>query len=191
MLSLEAAQQKISALKLQISQYDFQYYVLDAPAVADSVYDGLYRQLVDLETQFPEMITSDSPTQRVGGAALNAFESVTHRQAMLSLNNAFASPVLQANGHRHELEPDGQERRESGDQRNFRRAVFDRIRAQLRTPPHRCPAPRSARVASSRRRIPSRRQSLFDVRPQNSFSTMSWNSCLPFSSGTSDAIARP
>ena len=69
MLSLEAAQQKISALKLQISQYDYQYYVLDAPTVADSVYDGLYRQLVDLETQFPEMITSDSPTQRVGGRA--------------------------------------------------------------------------------------------------------------------------
>ncbi len=96
MLSLEAAQQKISALKLQISQYDFQYYVLDAPAVADSVYDGLYRQLVDLETQFPEMITSDSPTQRVGGAALNAFESVTHRQAMLSLNNAFGEDELVA-----------------------------------------------------------------------------------------------
>ena len=96
MLSLEAAQQKITALKLQISQYDYQYYVQDAPAISDSEYDGLYRQLVDLETQFPQLISSDSPTQRVAGNAIDAFESVTHRQAMLSLNNAFGDDELLA-----------------------------------------------------------------------------------------------
>jgi DNA ligase (NAD+) len=96
MLSLEAAQQQIVTLKSQLSQYDYQYYVLDAPTVSDSEYDGLYRQLVDLETQFPQLITPDSPTQRIGGSALSAFESVTHRQAMLSLNNAFGEDELLA-----------------------------------------------------------------------------------------------
>ena len=96
MLDLEAARQQISQLRLQISQHDYQYYVLDAPTVSDSEYDGLYRQLVDLETQFPQLITPDSPTQRVGGNALSAFESVTHRQAMLSLNNAFGDDELLA-----------------------------------------------------------------------------------------------
>jgi DNA ligase (NAD+) len=96
MLSLEAANQQIVTLKSQISQHDYQYYVLDAPTVSDSEYDGLYRQLVDLETQFPQLVTQDSPTQRIGGSALSAFESVTHRQAMLSLNNAFAFEELAA-----------------------------------------------------------------------------------------------
>ncbi len=96
MLDLEAARQQISQLRLQISQHDYQYYVLDAPTVSDSEYDGVYRQLVDLETQFPQLITPDSPTQRVGGNALSAFESITHRQAMLSLNNAFGDDELLA-----------------------------------------------------------------------------------------------
>ena len=96
MLNVEAAQQQIMALKLQISQHDYQYYVLDAPSVSDSDYDGIYRQLVDLETQFPQFITPDSPTQRVSGSAISAFNSVTHRQAMLSLNNAFGDDELLA-----------------------------------------------------------------------------------------------
>ncbi len=96
MLSLEAAQQQMTALKLQISQYDYQYYVQDAPTISDSEYDGLYRQLVNLESQFPQLISLDSPSQRVGGSAIGAFESVTHRQAMLSLNNAFGDDELLA-----------------------------------------------------------------------------------------------
>ena len=96
MSDLAAARQQVAALVTQISQYDYQYYVLDAPSVSDSEYDGLYRQLVDLEQQFPQLITTDSPTQRVGGSALSAFDSVTHRQAMLSLNNAFAEEELAA-----------------------------------------------------------------------------------------------
>lgn len=94
MLDLEAAQLQVTKLKSEIVQHDYQYYVLDAPTVSDSEYDGLYRQLVDLETQFPQLITPDSPTQRVGGAAVGAFESVKHRQAMLSLNNAFSDGEL-------------------------------------------------------------------------------------------------
>ena len=89
MLDIEAARQQVIKLKSEIDQHDYDYYVLDAPTIPDSEYDGLYRRLVDLEAQFPQLITADSPTQRVGGVALGAFESVTHRQAMLSLNNAF------------------------------------------------------------------------------------------------------
>ena len=100
MTDLESAQKQaaklVSELVNTISQHDYQYYVLDAPTISDGEYDGLYRQLVALETQFPALITSDSPTQRVGGTALNAFESVKHRQAMLSLNNAFGEDELLA-----------------------------------------------------------------------------------------------
>jgi DNA ligase (NAD+) len=96
MLDLQAARVQIAALAAKIAENDYHYYVLDAPKVSDSEYDGLYRQLVDLEKQFPQLITSDSPSQRVGGSALSAFESVTHRQAMLSLNNAFGDDELLA-----------------------------------------------------------------------------------------------
>ena len=96
MLDLATAQLQITALAAAISQHDYQYYVLDAPGISDSEYDGLYRQLVALEKQFPQLITPDSPTQRVGGSALSAFDSVTHRQAMLSLNNAFTEEELLA-----------------------------------------------------------------------------------------------
>ena len=83
-------------LKQKIADYDYHYYALDAPLVSDNEYDGVYRQLFDLETQFPQLITADSPSQRVGGSAIDAFESVTHRKAMLSLNNAFAADELVA-----------------------------------------------------------------------------------------------
>ena len=96
MLDLVAARKLVAELAEEISRHDYQYYVLDAPTISDSEYDGLYRQLVDLEQQFPQLITQDSPTQRVGGSALGAFDSVTHRQAMLSLNNAFGDDELAA-----------------------------------------------------------------------------------------------
>ena len=94
MLNIEAAVHQIEQLKAAITQYDYQYYVLDTPSISDSEYDGLYRQLVDLEKQYPQLISAESPTQRVGGSAIGAFESLKHRQAMLSLNNAFADEEL-------------------------------------------------------------------------------------------------
>ena len=94
MADLAAASKQVAALVAEIAQHDYQYYVLDAPTISDSEYDGFYRQLVDLETQFPNLITADSPTQRVGGSVVGAFESVKHRQAMLSLNNAFGDEEL-------------------------------------------------------------------------------------------------
>ena len=87
-------EQTMLGLRQQIAQHDYHYYVLDAPTVTDNEYDGLYRQLLDFEKQFPELVTPDSPTQRVGGSVVGAFESVTHRQAMLSLNNAFGDDEL-------------------------------------------------------------------------------------------------
>ncbi|WP_047537914.1 NAD-dependent DNA ligase LigA [Methylotenera versatilis] len=96
MVTLETARQQVAELAAIIAQHDYQYYVLDAPTVTDSEYDGLYRQLVDLEKQFPQLITADSPTQRVGGSAVSNLGSVTHRQAMLSLNNAFGTDELWA-----------------------------------------------------------------------------------------------
>ncbi|MFQ6334235.1 NAD-dependent DNA ligase LigA [Methylophilus sp. 3sh_L] len=96
MITMQEAALALQQLKQRIAEYDYHYYVLDAPLVSDSEYDGLYRQLVDIEQQYPALITADSPSQRVGGQALSAFESVQHRQAMLSLNNAFSDAELDA-----------------------------------------------------------------------------------------------
>lgn len=85
---------EIKNLQLRLNQYDFEYYVLDNPSVPDSEYDQLYRKLIALETQYPNLITSDSPTQRVSGSASSAFTSVVHKQAMLSLNNVFSEEEL-------------------------------------------------------------------------------------------------
>lgn len=90
------AYQHIVELRTLISRYDYEYYALDAPSVPDSEYDRIYRELQNLETQYPELITADSPTQRVSGSAINAFNSITHRQAMLSLNNVFEDNELEA-----------------------------------------------------------------------------------------------
>jgi DNA ligase (NAD+) len=81
---------RVEALRAQLRRWANAYYVLDTPAVPDAEYDRFFRELEALELAHPELITSDSPTQRVGGAALDAFSQVTHRVAMLSLGNAFA-----------------------------------------------------------------------------------------------------
>ncbi len=95
-MQTEAARQQVAELVTKLTQYDYEYYVLDAPTVSDSEYDGLYRQLQALEVQFPELITPDSPTQRVSGSPSGTFDAVQHRQAMLSLNNAFGDDELMA-----------------------------------------------------------------------------------------------
>ena len=90
----ENIKNKIQELIEMISAFDYQYYVLDNPSISDFEYDKIFRSLVDLENENPELIRPDSPSQRVGGKALDAFESVIHRQAMLSLNNAFDDDEL-------------------------------------------------------------------------------------------------
>lgn len=93
--SVELVEQ-IAALREEIRRHDYQYYVLDAPTVPDSEYDRLFRELQALERAHPELITPDSPTQRVGGTPLKSFNAITHRMAMLSLNNAFAEDEVAA-----------------------------------------------------------------------------------------------
>jgi len=90
----ENIKKKIKELIEKINVFDYQYYVLDNPSISDFEYDKVFRSLVDLENANPDLIQPDSPTQRVGGEALEAFESVIHRQAMLSLNNAFEEDEL-------------------------------------------------------------------------------------------------
>lgn len=77
-----------------LNQYNYEYYVLDNPSIPDGEYDKLMRQLQELENKHPELITPDSPTQRVGGEALSAFEKVRHHSPMLSLANAFSEADL-------------------------------------------------------------------------------------------------
>ncbi len=77
-------------LRAELERLNHAYYVLDEPALPDADYDLLYRELVELETAHPALITPDSPTQRVGGAALDSFAQIRHVVPMLSLNNGFA-----------------------------------------------------------------------------------------------------
>lgn len=83
------AEQRIQELRDKLNEYNYQYYVLDSPTVPDSEYDRLMQELLKLEEQFPDLITPNSPTQRVGGEPLDAFEKVEHAVPMLSLSNAF------------------------------------------------------------------------------------------------------
>jgi DNA ligase (NAD+) len=85
----QSAGKRINELHELLNQYNYEYHVLDKPSVPDSEYDQLLRELIELEDQFPDLKTSDSPSQRVGGAILDAFEKVEHRTPMLSLGNAF------------------------------------------------------------------------------------------------------
>ncbi len=87
--SLELAEQEILQLRQQISEHNHRYYVLDEPEIPDSEYDKLFIRLKSLEAAYPQLITEDSPTRRVGGTPLKAFGQVRHELAMLSLDNAF------------------------------------------------------------------------------------------------------
>jgi DNA ligase (NAD+) len=84
------AQSRISELREEIEAHDYSYYVLDAPTIPDAEYDRLMRELQALEGEFPDLVSPDSPTRRVGGQPLEGFEEVRHRTPMLSLANAFS-----------------------------------------------------------------------------------------------------
>jgi len=84
------AAREIARLREQIEHHNYQYYVLDHPEIPDAEFDRLMRRLQDLEAQHPELITPDSPTQRVGAQPLKEFAEVRHTIPMLSLNNAFS-----------------------------------------------------------------------------------------------------
>ncbi len=83
------AKKLVQGLREKIARHDYLYYVLATPEISDTDYDKLYRDLVDLEKRFPDLITPESPTQRVGSELTGGFPTVPHRVPMLSLDNAF------------------------------------------------------------------------------------------------------
>jgi DNA ligase (NAD+) len=94
-VSLSEAQ-RIQDLRRALQEHNYYYHVQDEPRISDAAYDDLLRELRDLESRHPELVTSDSPTQRVGGAATSTFSPVTHGQPMLSLENAFSEDEVAA-----------------------------------------------------------------------------------------------
>ena len=86
----EEAKRRIEKLRVEIAEHDRRYYLEAAPSISDEEYDKLYRELRNLEEEFPELVTPESPTQRVGGAPLESFRQVKHRTPMLSLDNTYS-----------------------------------------------------------------------------------------------------
>lgn len=82
-------------LRQQLNEHNYRYYVLDDPTISDFEYDRLLRQLEDLEAAHPELVTPDSPTQRVGGQALDSFQQVTHQVPLQSLQDVFSGEELE------------------------------------------------------------------------------------------------
>ena len=95
-LDLKRATARHAELAQQVARANELYYAQDAPELSDAEYDQLFRQLVALETAFPDLVTPESPTQRVGGAPTGTFDEVRHRRPMLSLANAFSHDELRA-----------------------------------------------------------------------------------------------
>ncbi len=89
-MTLNEAKSRHAQLVEEIRRYDYAYYVLAQPTISDQEYDRLYHQLLDLEKQFPDLITPDSPSQRIGDQPLKAFKPVQHLQPMLSLDNTYS-----------------------------------------------------------------------------------------------------
>jgi len=88
--------QRASELRALLSKYSYEYHVLDMPAVSDAVYDSLFAELKKIEADNPELVTPDSPTQRVGSELLGGFKKVTHGSRMLSLNDVFDRSEVEA-----------------------------------------------------------------------------------------------
>ena len=91
---MKRAAARVAALREQLKAHDYRYYVLDEPTVSDSEYDGLMQELKALEAEHPQLITQDSPTQRVGGMPVADFGVVEHAVPMLSLDNGFTEQDL-------------------------------------------------------------------------------------------------
>jgi DNA ligase (NAD+) len=96
------ATKRVKELRETIDHHAYRYHVLDDPEVADAEYDALIQELLALEDEFPELVTSDSPTQRVGAPPSDLFAPVEHRTPMMSLDNVFSLEELQAWGARAE-----------------------------------------------------------------------------------------
>jgi len=96
MVAPAVAAERAAELRAELERHNHAYYVLDAPSIPDAEYDKLFRELQRIEADYPELLTADSPTQRVGGKALKEFPPRQHGVPMLSLNNAFAPEEVEA-----------------------------------------------------------------------------------------------
>jgi len=92
----KSALKRVEELRRELEEHCYKYYVLDAPTITDAEYDRMFRALGEIEAQYPQLVTPESPTQRVGGQPLATFRQVTHRTPMLSLNNAFTEEDVSA-----------------------------------------------------------------------------------------------
>jgi len=88
------AQERIEKLKKEINYHRYLYHVLDKPDLSDAIFDSLKNELEELEYKFPDLITPDSPTQRVGGEPLKEFKKVNHPIPMVSFNDAFSEQEM-------------------------------------------------------------------------------------------------
>ena len=86
--------ERLEELKKLIREHDYNYYVLDDPQISDYAYDLLMQELLKIENAHPELLTADSPSQRVGGKAVDEFPSFTHRTPLLSLGNSYGEEDL-------------------------------------------------------------------------------------------------
>src|SRR4029453_8985026 len=88
------AAKRVAELRREIEKHDRLYYEEAAPTISDRDYDRLHKELVDLEAEFPNLVTPDSPPQRVSGAPLQAFAQIAHRVPMLSLDNTYSEDEI-------------------------------------------------------------------------------------------------
>ena len=144
-----AAADEIASLREQLREHNYRYYVLDEPSIPDATYDRLMRRLQELEGANPELITKDSPSQRVGAAPVIEFRQVRHELPMLSLENAFSVEEMEDferlfAGHLYDFVPHLQHGRiEPEFRRVLDRNDFQRPIRHRSAPPPRRPACRS------------------------------------------------
>ncbi len=98
-------EQTLDELKQQLNYHAYRYYVEDSPELPDAEYDRMMQELLSIESEHPELVTVDSPSQRVGGEALDGFTQIQHEIPMLSLDNAFSDEELEAFEKKNERPP--------------------------------------------------------------------------------------
>src|SRR5688572_11229213 len=101
-ITKSAASKRVKELREAIDYHSYRYHALDDPEIADAEYDALNAELIALEERFPDLVTPDSPTQRVGAPPSDLFTPVEHLSPMMSLDNCFSLEELQAWGKRVE-----------------------------------------------------------------------------------------